>query len=105
MMMKRPDKVTVWFEQRPGGGLRAWSDDVPGLVLSHSDIGLVLADLIDALGVILSERFGEEIRVQPGPIRFLPWKPLSPSFTDDTAEDGGTSPKWTAWLPLCETKK
>lgn len=60
-------KITVCFEERPGGGLRAWSDDVPGLVLSHSDVDAVLADVTEGLGTILSHRFGRRIEVRPLP--------------------------------------
>lgn len=66
-MPGRTFKVTVCFEERPGGGLRAWSDDVPGLVLSHADVDAVLADVAEALAAILSDQFGEEVRVQPLP--------------------------------------
>lgn len=58
-------KVTVTFESRPGGGLRVWSDDVPGLVLSHSDVDAVLEDVKSALEVILSERLCASIEVKP----------------------------------------
>ena len=66
-MSRRPFKVTVCFEQRPDGGLRAWSEDVPGLVLSHTNIDGVLADVTEALKVILSYKFNAEIDVQPLP--------------------------------------
>ncbi len=58
-------KVVVCFEQRPEGGLRAWSDDVPGLVLSHSDVDGVLSDVVEALRVILSYQSGADVDVQP----------------------------------------
>jgi hypothetical protein len=38
-------KVVIFFEDHEDGGLRAYSDDVPGFVLSHSDRGAVLADV------------------------------------------------------------
>jgi hypothetical protein len=63
--MPRSFKVTVNFEPRPDGGLRAWSDDVPGLVLSHTDIDGVIADVTQALKVILSHQLNAEIDVQP----------------------------------------
>ncbi|NDV87782.1 hypothetical protein GTW51_13835 [Aurantimonas aggregata] len=53
------------FESRPDGGLRAWSDDVPGLVLSHTDIDGVLADICPAMETILSARLKAEIEVEP----------------------------------------
>lgn len=65
--MDRSFKVVVCFEQRPDGGLRAWSDDVPGLVLSHTDIDGVLADVTEALRVILSHQFKTDVMVKPLP--------------------------------------
>jgi hypothetical protein len=44
-------KVVVTFEPREGGGLRVYSDDVPGFVLSHKDARAVLADVKPALEV------------------------------------------------------
>lgn len=58
-------KVTVTFERREDGGLRAWSEDVPGLVLSHTDVEGVLSDVKTALGVILSERLGQDVEAHP----------------------------------------
>lgn len=58
-------KVTVCFEQRPDGGLRAWSEDVPGLVLSHANIDGVLDDVREALKVILSHTFSTNVEVEP----------------------------------------
>jgi hypothetical protein len=69
-MKVRSYKVRVCFEVRPEGGLRAWSDDVPGLVLSHSNVDGVLADVTEAIRVILSHKFNTEIDVEPlGDIR------------------------------------
>jgi hypothetical protein len=64
-MKNRSFKVTVCFESRPDGGLRAWSDDVPGLVLSHTNIDGVLEDVTEALKLILSHKFETEIDVKP----------------------------------------
>lgn len=47
-------RITLCLERREDGGLRVWSDDVPGLVLSHSDAEKVMADVIPALELILS---------------------------------------------------
>lgn len=47
MAIDRP--VTIKLEPRPDGGLRVSSDDVPGLILSHSNPAKVLADLLPAL--------------------------------------------------------
>jgi hypothetical protein len=57
-------KLTVCFEKRPDGGLRAWSDDVPGLVLSHIDADSVLEDVPQALKLILSHQWNTETDVQ-----------------------------------------
>jgi hypothetical protein len=64
-MSSRTFKVTVCFEPRPDGGLRAYSDDVPGLVLSSTDIDGLLADVPEALSVILSDRLNADIEVEP----------------------------------------
>ena len=66
-MSNRIFKITVCFESRPDGGLRAYSDDVPGLVLSSMDIDGVLEDVTEALSVILSERLGGTVEVEPLP--------------------------------------
>jgi hypothetical protein len=64
-----PEKVTVHFERRSDGGLRCWSDDVPGLVLSHSDPRLVLADVIPALELLLSHRQDSPVQSSRRPDR------------------------------------
>lgn len=58
-------KITVRFEERPEGGLRAWSDDVPGFVLSHSSADAVLGDVEPALETILSSMYGAQVMVAP----------------------------------------
>jgi hypothetical protein len=69
-MSSRTFKLTVCFEARPDGGLRAYSDDVPGLILSSTDIDGVLEDVTEVLQVILSERLKANIEVEPlGDIR------------------------------------
>lgn len=57
----RSYKIVVFFERRGDGGVRAWCDDVPGFVLSHSDADAVLADVQPALEGILSAQLGEKI--------------------------------------------
>jgi hypothetical protein len=64
-MPNRTFKITVCFEARPDGGLRAYSNDVPGLVLSSTDIDGVLEDVTKALAVILSERLRADVEVEP----------------------------------------
>ncbi len=61
-MTTRSLKVIVKLQRRRDGGLRAWSDDVPGLVLSGDDPELVLADIGPALQVILSDMLGCEVQ-------------------------------------------
>jgi hypothetical protein len=58
-------KITVNFEVRDDGGLRAYSPDVPGFVLSHPDIGAVLADIKPALETILSAMWGIPVVASP----------------------------------------
>jgi hypothetical protein len=41
------------FSSREDGGLRIWSDDIPGLILSHADPAQVLRDLGPAIGALL----------------------------------------------------
>src|SRR4051812_12662076 len=68
MLANRPAryfKVVVSFERRPDGGLRAWSDDVPGFVLSHIDIDRLLSDIKPALETILSARLHTAIIAEP----------------------------------------
>jgi hypothetical protein len=61
--------VTVRFERRDDGGLRAWSDDVPGLVLSNRDPHRVLDDVIPALRVLLGHVHGSvDVRQLAGTI-------------------------------------
>lgn len=58
-------KITVRFARREDGGLRAWSDDLPGFVLSHSDEQAVMADVIVALETMLSAKYECEVSVYP----------------------------------------
>ena len=59
-----PVKVVVTFERREDGGLRVYSDDVPGFVLSHSDPMAVLGDVKPALERILSHMHGVPMEVR-----------------------------------------
>lgn len=68
MATERPSrsyKIVVHFERRGDGGLRAWSDQVPGFVLSHSSVDGILADVQPALEGILSAQLGEKIITTP----------------------------------------
>jgi hypothetical protein len=56
-------KVVVTFERRDDGGLRAYSEDVPGFVLSHRDPSAVIRDVAPALERILSAMWGVKCRL------------------------------------------
>ena len=62
-------QINVIFERRDDGGLRVYSDDVPGFVLSHSDCHVVFADVAPALETILSAKFNAVVKV--GPLQLL----------------------------------
>lgn len=57
-------RISVVFEDRSDGGLRVYSDDVPGFVLSHPNADAVMADVEPALKVILSEMLGTPVTVR-----------------------------------------
>lgn len=63
-LLPQLEKVVVVFENRPDGGLRVYSDDVPGFVLSHSDANAVQADVIPALEELISDLLGARVRVE-----------------------------------------
>ena len=56
--------IRVTFDRRDGGGLRAWSADAPGLVLSSADPAAVIGDLASAVETIVAERTGYRVRVR-----------------------------------------
>jgi hypothetical protein len=58
-------KITVNLELRDDGGLRAYSPDVPGFVLSHPDGKALLADIQPALETILSAMWGVDVVASP----------------------------------------
>jgi hypothetical protein len=58
-------KVTVVFEQREDGGLRAYSEDVPGFVLSGPDANAVFEDVIPALEMLLLHNRGMRTNLKP----------------------------------------
>ena len=51
-------KLTVRFASRDDGGLRAWCDDLPGFVLSHSDAQAVINDVEPVLEAMLAAKYG-----------------------------------------------
>jgi hypothetical protein len=48
-MRQIEQRVTITIEPRGDGGLRIWSDELPGLVLSAKDQRAVLLDLSTAI--------------------------------------------------------
>lgn len=52
-MGKEPLKATVTFERRGDGGLRVYSNDIPGLILSGRDAGEVLGDAGRVVGMFM----------------------------------------------------
>jgi hypothetical protein len=58
-------KVRVNFEPRGDGGLRAYSDDVPGFVLSYADCEETLAAVVPVLETILSDMFNAPVHLKP----------------------------------------
>ena len=58
-------KIFVRLERRADGGLRAYSEDVPGFVLSHINPDAVLADVKPALEGILSYMLNANVEVEP----------------------------------------
>lgn len=81
-MTEKMFKVTVCFEARPDGGLRVYSEDVPGLVLSHTDVDGVLEDVKTAIETLLSHRYGGTFVVNP-----------LPNLRDALEADGIVQPK------------
>jgi hypothetical protein len=64
-------QIVVTFEGREDGGLKAYSDDVPGFVLSHFAPDAVLKDVKPTLEGILSRWLKEPVVVEelPVPVR------------------------------------
>jgi hypothetical protein len=58
-------KFSVTFESREDGGLRAFSEDVPGFSLSHKDKDAVFRDVKPSLEYILSKLFDSRVKVSP----------------------------------------
>lgn len=49
-------EIVIKIAPRDDGGLRVWSDDLPGLILSHSNPWSVLHDLGNAIAALLRYR-------------------------------------------------
>jgi hypothetical protein len=63
--------IVVSFEGREDGGLTAYSDDIPGFVMSHADPSTVLKEVKPALEAILSCWLEEPVVVEEFPIQDL----------------------------------
>ena len=49
--------VQIVLECRGDGGLRVWSPDIPGLILSHGDPELLGADIVPLLRILAPSLF------------------------------------------------
>lgn len=57
------NKIAVTFEQRDDGGLRVYSDELPGFILSSSDTEAVLKDVGPVLKIFLDQMgWGKDAR-------------------------------------------
>jgi hypothetical protein len=56
-------RISVVFEDSTDGGLRVYSDDVPGFMLSHSDANAVKSDVEPALKTIITAMVGAPMTV------------------------------------------
>jgi TctA family transporter len=56
--------VTVTLQDREGGGLEVFSDDLPGLILSGPDRDKVAAAIIPAIEALFKYRGFERVRVR-----------------------------------------
>lgn len=65
-MLQRYLKISVTFERREDGGLRVYSDDVPGLMLSGADPLAVFSDVLPALNFLFEHN--RNMKVDFGPV-------------------------------------
>ena len=68
--------ISVVFETRSDGGLRVYSDDVPGFMLSHADTSAVYKDVMPALETILGEMVHSRVKIEPVDFAMLLEKPV-----------------------------
>lgn len=54
--------VTIRLEPREDGGLRAYTDDVPGFVLSDNDPDAVMRDIIPALELLVRQNLNLNVK-------------------------------------------
>lgn len=52
-------EITIKLSPREDGGLRVWSDDLPGLILSHSSQLLVLQDMGNVIAALCAHAHGK----------------------------------------------
>lgn len=57
--------ISVTFERREDGGLRVYSDDVPGLILSGPDPVAVFEDVVPALERLFERNKGLRVEFAP----------------------------------------
>jgi hypothetical protein len=57
--------VTVTLQSREDGGLRVYSDDLPGLILSGSDRGHVVSKIAPAIQVLFERKGYRQVLVRP----------------------------------------
>ena len=78
-MNPEPNKkwiISVVFETRSDGGLRVYSDDVPGFMLSHSNAEAVCKDVKPALETIIGAMMNSRVTIEPvDKSKSLPWFP------------------------------
>lgn len=69
MATKAPQEFSFYviFEERDDGGLRARSPELPNFLLSHSNRDSVLKDVVPALEILLSEMYGQQMKVRHVP--------------------------------------
>jgi hypothetical protein len=54
-------EITIHLAPRDDGGIRIWSDDVPGLILSGPDALTVISDIGPALKALLEFKRGRNV--------------------------------------------
>lgn len=57
--------VTVILQDREDGGLRVYSDDLPGLILSGSDRVKVAASIVPAIEALFEHKGFQRVVVRP----------------------------------------
>ncbi len=55
-MMKLEEDISIMIEPREDGGIRVWSPQLKGLILSGPDPAKVMADVWPAISVLLEYR-------------------------------------------------